>query len=237
MKRSHTRSIDPRLNPGAILVVDDSPAICRALAALLEFRGWSTLVAANAAEAIHLLLVEPGRPRLAGMICDWKLGERDTAEAVLKWLDFAYPRTPVVIMSGLEAHEVPVLALAERAIAFEQKPLAPSTLDRILAERFGPWDREVIDARRFLIDMAGDQHVELHEHELRMMDAYLEWVPERCLGSCRGLRDGTAKTYLSRLRRHVFRVQALDEVKTAWERAHYGRGVLRSSGTNPSKAD
>jgi DNA-binding NtrC family response regulator len=215
--------------------VDDHPAILRSLERVLAQRGRVAQTADSASAAKARLLAPPGRPRLAGVLLDWKLAAGDTGESVLGWLDIAFPLTPIFVLSGAEPRELPLAALQARFIHFEEKPLRPERLDHILREHFDPWDRHVIEARRFLLALAGDNEADLTEHRLRTMDPYLESVPERALGRARGISDRSARTYRHELR-SIFGVRALDEVRTRWEVASYGRGVRRP-GILPLKRD
>lgn len=92
-----------------ILVVDDEPAICANLQALLEARGYRVVSASNGREAIELAREE--RPSL--MLLDVKLPVLDGLE-VCRCLKEDKPtrRIPIVMLTALDT-----LADVEKAVA------------------------------------------------------------------------------------------------------------------------
>lgn len=92
-----------------ILVVDDEPAICANLQALLETRGFRVIAASNGREAVDLAREE--RPGL--VLMDVKLPVLDGLEACrcLKE-DKATRKIPIVMLTALDT-----LADVEKAVA------------------------------------------------------------------------------------------------------------------------
>lgn len=218
---------DPRLGPGGVLVVDDDPLVARRLAKAIEglWRG-PVLAAHGVDEAVELLTLRPGRPRLAGAVLDWYLDRwrpRATAGEVMEWLDFAYPRTPIQIVTGgtepIEARRF----CEHRDLAFAQKPIDQAWLRTTVGGPFRDWDRRARHARRALLGWAGLRSAELREPLLRIVDAYLESVPRSQLAEVRGIARKTAQRGV----RDVEQIlgASLDEVRTRWERRLRGRGL------------
>jgi PAS domain S-box-containing protein len=104
---------------GLVLVVDDEPAIRRALGKMLGRIGFEALEAPGGAEAIELYRSNPGRIRAA--IVDLTMPHVDGVETLraLRRLD---PGAYVVIASGYAEGEAEARLGGERPDAFMQKP-------------------------------------------------------------------------------------------------------------------
>lgn len=213
--------IDPRLRPASILLVEDHATVARLVARkLTELWEGGVITAAGVAEALERLTRRPGRPRLAGVVLDWHLGD-NTAADVMEWLDLAYPRAPIVLYTGGLDPESAERFCATRDVRFIEKPTPPEELEPFVRDLFAPWDAQTRRARALLLVWAGAGERYLTEHLLRIMNAYLESVPEDQLGPARGIADESARKYISQIE-EIFGCP-IDHVRARWMRALLGR--------------
>lgn len=109
---------------GTALVVDDEPALRRALERMLMRAGWQVIACssgheaieqfkANAADVVLLDLLMPG---LSGVQAFERLREID-------------PAVPIVLMSGYSHERVPADVLAAAGVTFVGKPFEPEELE------------------------------------------------------------------------------------------------------------
>jgi two-component system KDP operon response regulator KdpE len=109
-----------------VLVVDDEPAIVRALKAALSARGYRVLTAGTGAAAVDVAAVES--PEL--VVLDLGLPDVDGVEVCRRlrgWTD-----VPVVVLSAEGSDERKVLALDEGADDYVTKPFSmPELLARV----------------------------------------------------------------------------------------------------------
>ncbi len=106
--------------PASILIVDDEPADCRLLQALLEPKGYVTRTAASGEEALALIADDP--PDL--ILLDVLLAEMDgrqVASAVKA--DPATSNIPIVILTSQTDHKARLAALDAGAEEFLTKPV------------------------------------------------------------------------------------------------------------------
>jgi two-component system, OmpR family, KDP operon response regulator KdpE len=108
--------------PTQILLVDDEPAIQRAMAPLLRSRGYSVSVAGTGREALELF--ERERPDL--VILDLGLPDMDGSEICRRVRERA--DTPIVVLSAREAEKDKVAALDQGADDYVTKPFGPEEL-------------------------------------------------------------------------------------------------------------
>ncbi|HEX9925927.1 MAG TPA: response regulator [Anaerolineae bacterium] len=108
-----------------ILVVDDSPTICRLVATTLEKRGFEVLTAADGMEALaklnerlpDLILLDITMPRLDGyQLCKIIKGNAATKD------------TPVIMLSGKDGFFDKVKGRMAGAVGYITKPFKPHTL-------------------------------------------------------------------------------------------------------------
>jgi hypothetical protein len=118
---------DPRLAPGALIVVDGDEVGRKAIKAVIA-RVLGVDVATFADLQTLQAYIHPrsraraGRPPVRGFLIDWELGKKRDASLleILAWLDRVYPRTPVVTYTG-----VPDLAEIQRACAGSEHTVVP----------------------------------------------------------------------------------------------------------------
>ena len=116
---------------GTILVVDDSPTICRLVAATLERRGYQVVTAADGLEALarmndispDLIFLDITMPRLDGyQLCKIIKGNEDTKQI------------PVVMLSGKDGFFDKVKGRMAGATDYVTKPFKPSALLQVIGK-------------------------------------------------------------------------------------------------------
>jgi PAS domain S-box-containing protein len=110
-----------------VLVVDDDPAVRRAMAQQLSHFGFSVIQAASGPEAVELFQAEPSRFRLAVIdqtMPDWS-GDR-----VIERLHRLSPALPVVLVSGYSASAP---AVDDDCVAFVAKPMTLCDLQQAIS--------------------------------------------------------------------------------------------------------
>jgi signal transduction histidine kinase/CheY-like chemotaxis protein len=119
---------------GVVLVVDDDPAVCDALASILRDAGYEPLPAADGREA--LALVQRQAP--AAVLLDMLMPGMEGLETVTE-LRQRHPRVPVVAMSGASrASNYLTMATKLGAAAALEKPFSPEELLRTLSAVIRP---------------------------------------------------------------------------------------------------
>jgi two-component system KDP operon response regulator KdpE len=147
----------------AVLVVDDEPAIVRALTAALEARGYETVSAATGGEALHLA----ASTRLAVIILDLNLPDLDGVEVCRRIREWS--RVPIIVLTVEGAEDRKIRALDDGADDYLTKPFSmPELLARVrvaLRHREGPATVEDavfevgdlrVDVARHVVTVAGD---------------------------------------------------------------------------------
>ncbi|MEA2687391.1 MAG: two-component system, OmpR family, operon response regulator KdpE [Actinomycetota bacterium] len=161
--------------PQTILVVDDEPAIQRALRAGLEARGYRVLAAATGQQAIDMTAVEA--PAL--VVLDLNLPDVDGVEVCRRirgWTD-----VPIVVLSAEGSESRKVLALDEGADDYVTKPFSmPELLARVrVALRHRPLPGAGAGAAR---DQAvlevGDIRVDVPRHQVTVGGRAVELTPK-----------------------------------------------------------
>jgi len=107
-----------------VLIIDDEPAIRRALKEILEYESFETAEAEDGATALKLV----DKESFDLIFCDIKMPRMDGIEVLTKMKEKGV-ETPIVIMTGHGTVETAVEALKKGAYDFIQKPL---DLNRIL---------------------------------------------------------------------------------------------------------
>jgi PAS domain S-box-containing protein len=121
----------PRADPtgGRALVVDDEPAVARALARQLTQRGWKVVTAASGPEGLEQMRTL--RPGVGLVFIDLLMPGMSGLETLagLRQLDAA---VPVVLTSGYSHERVPADVLGAPRTAFLPKPFEGADLDEVI---------------------------------------------------------------------------------------------------------
>ena len=158
--------------PESVLVVDDEPAIRRALSAALSARGYRVLTAgtgqgavdAVALQAPDLVILDLGLPDIDGV---------DVCRRVRAWSD-----VPIVVLSAEGSDERKVLALDEGADDYVTKPFSmPELLARVrVALRHAPAPASGVASEAVL--RVGDVVVDLPRHSVVVSGRVVELTPK-----------------------------------------------------------
>ena len=154
----------------AVLVVDDEPAIVRALSAALQARGYRPITANTGAEAINIAATH----NLAVIILDLNLPDFDGVEVCRRVREWS--RTPIIILTVEGADDRKVAALDEGADDYVTKPFSmPELLARVrVALRHHEAGAAVEDA----VLEVGDVTVDLAKHEVRVGAEEIDLTPK-----------------------------------------------------------
>jgi len=154
----------------AVLVVDDEPAIVRALSAALQARGYRPITANTGAEAINIAATH----NLAVIILDLNLPDFDGVEVCRRVREWS--RTPIIILTVEGADDRKVAALDEGADDYVTKPFSmPELLARVrVALRHHEAGTAVEDA----VLEVGDVTVDLAKHEVRVGAEEIDLTPK-----------------------------------------------------------
>ncbi|MGH9190801.1 MAG: response regulator [Acidimicrobiales bacterium] len=138
----------------SVLVVDDEPAIIRALAVALQARGYRVLTAATAEEALGRVAIDA--PTV--VVLDLGLPDLDGLEVCRRIR--AWSEVPIIVLTAEGADDRKVAALDEGADDYVTKPFSmPELLARVrVAIRHrrpadGPNDRSVLEVGDVRIDV------------------------------------------------------------------------------------
>jgi two-component system KDP operon response regulator KdpE len=154
----------------SVLVVDDEPAIVRALSAALQARGYQPITASTGNEALSLAATHS----FEVIILDLNLPDLDGVEVCRRIREWS--RTPIIVLTVEGADDRKVAALDEGADDYVTKPFSmPELLARVrvaLRHREGPATIEdsVLEV--------GDVRVDLARHEVRVGDAPVDLTPK-----------------------------------------------------------
>jgi len=122
---------------GHVLLVDDDERFVATLAGALERRGWSTVVAHNAAAALAV-----ARDSLPGAaVVDLRIG-RDDGLAVIEALRALGPRMRIIVLTGYASIATAVRAIKLGADDYLAKPVTGS----VVADALARGDRAAIEA-------------------------------------------------------------------------------------------
>ena len=154
-----------------VLVVDDEPAIVRALTAALQARDHRVAVATTGAEALAqaatvnpaVIILDLGLPDINGI---------DVCRQLRQWTD-----TPIIVLTAEGAESRKVEALDEGADDYVTKPFStPELLARVrvaLRHRRHP---ETEDAQ--LIVKVGDIEIDIPHHQVTVGGAKVDLTPK-----------------------------------------------------------
>jgi two-component system, OmpR family, KDP operon response regulator KdpE len=161
------------VGPRTILVVDDEPAILRALRAGLEARGYRVLTAVNGQQAIDVVALEA--PAL--VVLDLNLPDIDgvaVCRRIRGWTD-----VPIVVLSAEGSEARKVLALDEGADDYVTKPFSmPELLARVrVALRHRPSGPAAGGADQAVLEV-GDVRVDVARHQVTVGGRAVELTPK-----------------------------------------------------------
>ncbi|HSW29321.1 MAG TPA: response regulator [Longimicrobiales bacterium] len=117
-----------------VLIADDDKIVDAAISAVLRKRGWQTVVAFDAMQALmfakqapmpDIVLLDIGMPGGSGLMTLERLKSATLTEAI-----------PVVVVSGSEDPELPAKVKAMGAIGFVKKPVDPEALAESIEKYF-----------------------------------------------------------------------------------------------------
>jgi two-component system KDP operon response regulator KdpE len=155
---------------GAVLVIDDEPAIVRALSAALEARGYQAFTATTGGEGLSLAATQT----LDVIILDLNLPDLDGVEVCRRIREWT--RIPIIVLTVEGTDDRKVEALDEGADDYVTKPFSmPELLARVrvaLRHREGP--ATVEDA----VLEVGDLRVDLARHEVHLDSQEIELTPK-----------------------------------------------------------
>src|SRR5881392_1504542 len=153
---------------GAVLVIDDEPAILRAVGAALRARGYQLLTATTGERAVEIVAVDNpdvvvldlGLPDVDGL---------DVCRRIRGWSS-----VPIIVLSAEGADERKVAALDLGADDYVTKPFSmPELLARIrVALRHRPDAGSSADAQPQLL--VGDLSIDVTHHEARLAGRRLD---------------------------------------------------------------
>ncbi|MDD4574288.1 MAG: sigma-54 dependent transcriptional regulator, partial [Sphaerochaeta sp.] len=119
----------------SILIVDDEKNIRNGLAMAMELEGYETLTAEDGAEAWSLM----GKKDVDLVITDLRMPNL-SGEQLLQKINSAYPRLPVIILTGHGTIETAVDAMRKGAIDFFTKPVELDRLSLVVKKALSTTD-------------------------------------------------------------------------------------------------
>jgi DNA-binding NtrC family response regulator len=128
LRRVHSNKMTP-LRDKSVLVVDDDAAMLRALERVLKSEGATVLCAAEAEEAVELLVQRHKAVDL--VITDLRM-PFVTGMTLLYAIHEIFPALPVIVLTAFGSPDVKAECLRQGAAAFLEKPLdSPQLLDAV----------------------------------------------------------------------------------------------------------
>jgi two-component system KDP operon response regulator KdpE len=153
-----------------VLVVDDEPAIVRALTAALDARDYRSISAATGGEALSIAATQ----RVDVIILDLNLPDLDGVDVCRRIREWS--KTPIIVLTVEGAEDRKVSALDEGADDYLTKPFSmPELLARVrvaLRHRDGP---PTVDDAVFEV---GDLHIDVARHEVTVDTQLVELTPK-----------------------------------------------------------
>lgn len=253
---------DRWLTPGALVLVDDDELVRRSMRRFIEDVIGSTVLTAADLGAlrsqIHPQKTRPGgRPPVRGFLLDWFLDRKRgiTAAEVIEWLDGVYPRTPVVIYTGLDGVSPIQLSCRGKACSVlpaARHPASPDPIRRALLGRVDLPSGPAPILARLDVNQAALAALESQlfapwdgrrlearrwalaqlprgqdatEAQLRTLDAYFESVPPEHLPHARGILPSTLEGIANEIAHPSRWGASLESLKQRWEASHFGRGA------------
>ena len=153
-----------------ILVVDDEPAIVRAVAAALRARGYAVQTAGTGAEALDVAVRQP----LDVIILDLGLPDLDGIEIARRLREWS--TTPIIVLTVEEADERKVTALDAGADDYVTKPFSmPELLARV---RVALRHHAPASGRDAAVLEVGDLRIDVARHEVTVAGTRAELTPK-----------------------------------------------------------
>ncbi len=153
-----------------VLVVDDEPAIVRAVTAALEARGHQAVTAGTGGEALHVAATQ----RLAAIILDLNLPDLDGVEVCRRIREWS--QIPIIVLTVEGSEDRKIAALDEGADDYVTKPFStPELLARVrvaLRHHEGPTTAEVA------VLEVGDLRIDLAHHNVHVGEHSVELTPK-----------------------------------------------------------
>jgi two-component system KDP operon response regulator KdpE len=154
-----------------LLVVDDEPAIVRAVGAALETRGYRVLTAVTGGEALDIAVTH----NLSAIILDLGLPDFDGIELCRRLREWS--TTPIIVLTVEDAEDRKVRALDEGADDFVTKPFSmPELLARVrVALRHHGTTAADADTAVFEV---GDLGIDVARHEVTVAGEPVDLTPK-----------------------------------------------------------
>ena len=158
-------------NAPLLLVVDDEPAILRAVGAALETRGYRVMTASTGGEALDVAVTH----HLSAIILDLGLPDFDGIELTRRLREWS--TTPIIVLTVEDAEDRKVEALDEGADDFVTKPFSmPELLARVrVALRHHGSAGSDADTAVFEV---GDLRVDIAQHQVTVGDDAVDLTPK-----------------------------------------------------------
>jgi two-component system response regulator HydG len=122
-----------------ILIIDDDLDMCTLLSRFLNKRGFESDVALNGAKGLARFNEE----HFDIVLCDFRLGDRDGREVLLK-IKETKPETIVIIISGYSDIKIAVDVIKMGAFDYITKPLIPDEVINIIEKALATPSSELI---------------------------------------------------------------------------------------------
>jgi two-component system KDP operon response regulator KdpE len=155
-----------------ILVVDDEPAILRAVGAGLATRGYHVLRAATGQQALQLAVDET--PDV--VVLDLGLPDMDGLEVCRRLR--AWTSVPIVVLSADDAERRKVLALDEGADDYVTKPFSMSELLARVRVALRHRQRMARGGPEEAVHVVGDLRVDVATHQVTLAGSAVELTPK-----------------------------------------------------------
>jgi two-component system KDP operon response regulator KdpE len=155
-----------------VLVVDDEPAMLRALGAGLATRGYEVLRASTGQQALELAI--EADPDV--VVLDLGLPDLDGIEVCRRLR--AWSSVPIVVLSADDTERRKVLALDEGADDYVTKPFSMSELLARVRVALRHRRRPAPDAPETAVLDVGDLRVDVAAHQVTMAGSPIELTPK-----------------------------------------------------------
>jgi two-component system KDP operon response regulator KdpE len=157
---------------GRVLVVDDEPAILRAVGAGLATRGYEVLRATTGQAALDAAI--DGTPDV--IVLDLGLPDMDGIEVCRRLR--AWSEVPIVVLSAEGAEGRKVLALDEGADDYVTKPFSMSELLARVRVALRHRSARALDAPEQVVFEVGDLTVDLDDHGVTVAGRRIDLTPK-----------------------------------------------------------
>lgn len=167
-------------------IVDDNPAVCDALANILQVAGYTT----NSYGSAEALLADPNRLRLRCLLIDLQLRQMD-GPTLQKRLRSERSDIPIIFITGSANLRLAMTVMRDGANDFLQKPVAPAELLDSIAR--------VLDAPHSAADNSGQQEAiaarlaALTKRERQVMDLMVKGELTKNIAADLGMSQRTCE--------------------------------------------